>query len=54
MNYEYLGIARNVRELMELLSKVDQSATLTIKSSYEDFDSVEISVSEYGDDIMIR
>lgn len=54
MNYEYLGTARNVRELTELLAKVDQSATLTVKSSYEDFDSVEILVSEYGDDIMIR
>lgn len=54
MQYKYLGEARNVRELAELLSKVDASATLTLKSTDEDWDFVEILVSEAGDDIIIQ
>lgn len=51
--YKYLGAARNVKELIELLSKVDPSATLTLKATDEDWDFVEILVSEASDDIMI-
>ena len=29
---EYIGTARNVRELIELLSKTDPSATLTMSA----------------------
>ena len=54
MQYKYLGAARDVRELTELLSKVDPSATLTLKSTDEDWDFVEILVSEAGDDIIIQ
>lgn len=52
--YKYLGDARNVRELMELLSKADPSATLTLKSTAEDWSYVEVLVSEAGDDIIIQ
>jgi hypothetical protein len=52
--YKYLGDARNVRGLMELLSKVDPSATLTLKGTVEDWSYVEVLVSEAGDDIIIQ
>lgn len=54
MTYKYLGAARNVRELMELLAKVDSSATLTLSTTEEDWDFVEVLVSEAGDDIIIQ
>lgn len=54
MTYKYLGDARNVRELIELLSKADPSATLTLKATGEDWSYVEVLVSEAGDDIIIQ
>lgn len=54
MTYKYLGDARNVRELMELLSKADPSATLTLSVTDENWDFVEVLVSEAGDDIIIQ
>lgn len=54
MQYKYLGEARNVRELIKLLSKVDPSATLTLKGTDENWSFVEILVSEAGDDIIIQ
>ena len=54
MTYKYLGAARNVRELKELLSKVDPSATLTLSATEENWDFVEVLVSEAGDDIIIQ
>lgn len=54
MQYKYLGAARNVRELQELLSQADPSATLTLKATDQDWDFVEILVSEAGDDIIIQ
>ena len=54
MTYKYLGAARNVRELMELLAKTEPSATLTFKAAEEDWDFVEVLVSEAGDDIIIQ
>ena len=56
MQYKYLGSARNVRELMELLVKkeINPSATLTLKATDEDWDFVEVLVSEAGDDIIIQ
>ena len=55
MQYKYLGDARNVRELIELLSKADPSATLTLKDTdNENWSFVEILVSEAGDDIIIQ
>lgn len=53
MQYKLLGTARDVGELTELLSKVDASATITLKATDKDWDFVEILVSEAGDDIMI-
>lgn len=52
--YTFIGTARNVRELIQLLSKTDPSATLTFKSMPEDWDLVEVWVSEVGDDVMIK
>ena len=52
--YKYLGAARNVKELIELLSKADPSATLTLKDTDETWSYVEILVSEAGDDIIIQ
>ncbi len=52
--YTYLGTARNVRELIELLKKTDKSATLTFKQQLEDWESVEVWVSEAGDDVMLK
>lgn len=53
--YNYLGSARNVRELLELLSKVDASATLSLKPmSEEPWSYLELWVSVDGDDIMIK
>ena len=52
--YNYLGFARNVRELIELLKKTDPSATLTFKGIDEDWSLVEVWVSEAGDDVMLK
>ena len=53
--YKYLGSARNVRELLELLSKVDTSATISLKPlSAESWSYIEVWVSEGGDDILIK
>lgn len=52
--YKYLGDARNVRELIELLSKVNSSATLTLKGTDENWSYVEVLVSEAGDDVIIQ
>ncbi len=51
---EYIGSARNVRELIELLSKTDPSATLTLTGTDENWSYVEVLVSEAGDDVMIQ
>ena len=53
--YNYLGTARNIRELQAILTKVDPSATITIKgTSGVDWDYVEVWVSEAGDDILLK
>ena len=52
--YKYLGDARNVRQLIELLSKADPSATLTLAGTDENWSYVEVLVSEAGDDVMIQ
>jgi hypothetical protein len=52
--YKYLGDARNVRQLIELLSKADPSATLTLKGTDENWSFVEVLVSEAGDDVIIQ
>ena len=54
MQYKYLGSARNVRELTELLSKVAPSATLTLQDTEDVWSYVEVLVSETGDDILIQ
>lgn len=52
--YTFIGTARNVKELIQLLSKTEASATLTLKSMPEDWDMVEVWVSEAGDDVMLK
>ncbi len=52
--YSYLGTARNAIELIQLLSKTEASATLTLKGTDEDWSYVEVWVSEAGDDIMLQ
>lgn len=52
--YRYLGIARNVRELLKLLEETDASATLTIEGLVECGSFVEVWVSEAGDDVMLK
>lgn len=52
--YTFIGTARNVRELIQLLSKTEASATLTFKGMHEDWDMVEVWVSEDGDDVMLK
>jgi hypothetical protein len=52
--YNYLGTARNVRELIDLLKKTEKSATLTFKQQFEDWESVEVWISEDGDDVMLK
>lgn len=53
--YKYLGSARNVRELLALLSEVDTSATISLKPlSDEPWSYIEVWVSEGGDDILIK
>jgi hypothetical protein len=52
--YTFIGTARNVRELIQLLSKTEASATLTFKGMQEDWDMVEVYVSEDGDDVMLK
>ena len=56
MQYKYLGSARNVRELMELLVKkeINPSATLTLQDTEDMWSYVEVLVSETGDDILIQ
>jgi len=52
--YTFIGTARNVRELIQLLSKTEASATLTFKSMPEDWDLIEVWVAEDGDDVMLK
>lgn len=53
--YNYLGTARNVRELKKLLDKVDATATITLKSDAGvTWSYVEVLVSEAGDDVMLK
>lgn len=52
--YTFLGTARNVRELIKLLSKTKASATLTFKSTQEDWGIVEVWISEDGNDVMLK
>lgn len=54
MLYTYIGTARNVRELIQLLSKTDASATLTFKGMHEDWTFVEVYVSEDGNDVVLK
>ena len=39
---EYIGVARDVRELLKLLEKVDKSAFLELKGTDESWSYVEV------------
>lgn len=51
---EYIGTARNVRELMELLSKVSSSATITLSATPWPEPFVELWYSKEIDDVIIK
>lgn len=52
--YTHIGTARNVRELIQLLSKTDPSATLTQKGTDETWSFIEVWVSAAGDDVLLK
>ena len=51
---EYIGTARNVRELQELLSKVSSSATITLSATQWPEPFVEIYYDKEINDIIIK
>lgn len=51
--YDYLGSARNVGELVKILSKVDQSATLTLASLDDEWSYVEVYYDKSTNDIKL-
>jgi hypothetical protein len=51
---EYIGTARNVRELIELLSKVGSSATLTLSATQYPEPCLEIWYDKELDDVIIK
>lgn len=51
---EYIGTARNVRELQELLSKVSPSATITLSATTWPNPCVELWYNAEIDDILIK
>ena len=54
MDYDYLGSARNVRELQQLLRAVDPSATITLKCMDDNWSYVEVWVSKDGSDVVLK
>ena len=51
---EYIGTARNVRELIELLSKTDPSATLTMSAVPEPWCYIEVYYDKETNDVEIK
>jgi hypothetical protein len=51
---KYIGTARNVRELMELLSKIDPSATITLSAIPEPWSYLEVWYDQEINDIEIK
>lgn len=51
---EYIGAARNVRELITLLNKADLSATLTFKGLDESWSYVEVWYDPEVNDVIIK
>jgi hypothetical protein len=51
---KYIGTARNVRELQELLSKVSSSATITLSTNQWPEPLVEICYDAEIDDVLIK
>jgi hypothetical protein len=51
--YDYLGSARNVGELVKILSKVGQSATFTLASLDEEWSYVEVYYDKSTNDIKL-
>lgn len=51
---EYIGTARNVRELMELLKKVSSSATITLSATSWPEPCVEVWYDREINDIIIK
>ena len=51
---EYIGTARNVRELQELLSKVSSSATITLAENIWPEPLLEVWYDKEIDDVIIK
>ena len=51
---EYLGTARNVRELMEILKKVDSSSSLELKGTDESWSYVEVYYDPETDTVIFK
>jgi len=51
---EYIGTARNVRELQELLNKTDPSATITMAAVPEPWCYIEVYYDREINDVIIK
>lgn len=51
---EYIGSARNVRELLELLKKVDSSAMLDIRAIEDSWSYVEVWYDHETDTVIFK
>jgi len=51
---KYIGTARNVRELQELLSKISSSATITLSTNQWPEPFVELYYDKEIDDVIIK
>lgn len=51
---EYIGTARNVRELQELLSKTDPSASITMAAVPEPWCYIEVYYDREINDVTIK
>lgn len=51
---EYIGVARNVRELIRLLNEVDSSASLELKGTDESWSYVEVWYDSAVDTIILK
>lgn len=50
---EYIGTARNVRELLALIKKVDLSSTITLRGNDESWSHVEAWYDEETNDLVL-
>ena len=51
---EYLGTARNVRELLKLLEKVSKSATIELQGTDDSWDYIEVWYDPAIDSVIFK